>query len=67
MSPGITVAAGGLVALATAPLSAAVIAVTAAGFAVAGAGLFAGHWMNKKKFAHEENADRYSEHAREMT
>jgi len=65
---GIAMAAPCLIALlsASGPASIALVAVTVAGVIIAGAGFLAGHWMNKKKFAHEENADRYVEYAEVM-
>jgi len=65
---GIAIAAPGLIALlsATGPVSIALLAVTVAGVIMAGAGFLAGHWMNKKKFAHEETADRLLEYAEVM-
>jgi hypothetical protein len=65
---GGALAAGGVIALATAtgPLALAAVAATVFGALTAACGLLAGHSMNKKKFAHEERMERYLEIAEEM-
>jgi hypothetical protein len=65
---GGAIAASGVIALATAagPLALAAIVATVVGSVTAAGGLLAGHWMNKKKFIHEERMERYSEIVEEL-
>jgi len=65
---GGALATSGVIALATAsgPLALAAVIATGVGAAIAVGGLMAGHWMNKRKFAHEERLDLYLELIEEM-
>lgn len=65
---GCALATSGVVALATASAPLALPAIIATGVAIliGASGLIAGHWMNKRKFAHEELMERYSETAEEL-
>ncbi len=65
---GGALATSGVIALATAsgPLAFAAVLATGVGSLIAADGLMAGHWMNQKKFAHEERKERCSEFAEEM-
>ncbi len=57
-----------MIALATAsgPLAVAAVIATIMGAVIASAGLIAGHWMNRKKFEHEERMEYYTEVAEEL-
>ncbi|MBO0902485.1 hypothetical protein [Jiella sonneratiae] len=65
---GGALAAGGGVAMATVAspfvLGAAVVTATGAGILMLGLGI--SHWMNAKKFAHEEKVDRYQDAVEEL-
>lgn len=65
---GGALATSGVIALATAsgPLALAAVLATGVGAAIAVARLMAGHWMNKKRFAHEERLEPYLELIEEM-
>jgi len=67
-SIGGPLATSGVIALATStgPLAVAAIIATGVGGLIALSGLMMGHWMNRKKFAHEERLERYLEVVEEM-
>jgi lysozyme family protein len=67
-SIGGALATSGVIALATAsgPLAIAAVIATGVGALIAAGGLLAGHWMNKKKYLHEERLERYLEVVEEL-
>jgi len=67
-SLGAPLATSGVIALSTSPGPPAILAILATGTGglIALGGLFWAHWMNKKKFAHEERLEQYLEVVEEM-
>lgn len=67
-SIGGALATSGVIALATAsgPLAIAAVIATGVGSVIAAFGILAGHWMNKKKYDHEERMERYEEIAEDL-
>ena len=59
-SIGGALATSGVIALATAsgPLAIAAVVATGVGSLIAAFGLMAGHWINQRKFSHEERMER---------
>ena len=61
-------ASAGVIALATAtgPLALAAVIATGVGGVIAAGGFLAGHWMNIKKFQHEERMEKFLELVEEL-
>jgi len=67
-SIGGALASAGVIALATAtgPLALAAVIATGVGGVIAAGGFLAGHWMNIKKFQHEERMEKFLELVEEL-
>lgn len=67
-SGGAALTVGGIIALitTTGPMLAAAAIATGFGVVVTAAGLVACHWMNRKKFLHEERMEQYLDLAEEL-
>ncbi len=67
-SMGAALASAGVIALATAtgPLALAALIATGVGGVIAAGGFLAGHWMNTKKFKHEERMEKFLELVEEL-